>query len=932
MNVTIFKMNQIIRSCIDSELSNRKTQIEADAIILNFKQIFVKTIQIATFEIMQRVLIAEVQLLKKQGRLVGSNEKEEYDYYNEVLLQNEKYVESLLLQYPEMKRLVYIQIKQLLNLFEQITESLKINQEKIQQKFCRGKSFAQVIDVEVLISDPHNGGKRAAKVMLDNGTILYYKPHSVQKNIIYQEIYQEICKKMCLLNRKIEYLDCGTHGWEEEIQQKSCETNEEVRHYYVRIGIHLCLAYILSASDLHGENLIASGEFPVIVDFETFPGMTVDRYGKNAEEKAERIIHDSVMRTGILPTLMWTKGEKTAVIGAVSNGNKIETPFRMAVVKACGTSDVHYEYEHLQKETLGCVVRLKGKTINPADYVTEISQGFQRAYELIKKEEALRLQMTKFFNQRSRVIIRHTQQYAMYRFTSLHQEIGKTLSDRRRLLSVLYEEGEDEQKHNIHTYEIQSLLNLDIPYFTIDGKSKNLFAGDGTEYSDYLPNTPYDAWKNKIDYLNESDLKRQLLMIRLSMFLLHKELPILSSGRKILDKQEDHICMVRVIHFIANEVVEQAITTPNDVTWIGPRFLNKVKWKIQTKGLYMYDGMSGIAVFFAAYLKKFPDGKIQMIFEALKEKLFAYTRQLQLRADQDAAKYKSGIWDGEGSLVYAYLLLYRITRKIEFLAYAEMHFKMVKKIAVYDSCYDYLDGNAGVIILAADLYELTGNNYYKEVAVEIEKILWTKRIQMERGCGWTTASLQIPLAGLAHGNSGFLVAYARMMYITGANSYEKKIMQLLEYEKTLYSEKEKNWIDLRPNSAKTMNAWCHGAPGILLARMELSKVMSSKQIEQDIRLAAETLFMQKPGNHVCICHGIIGNLLIMHTYLEQHDDKIYRQKYENLKHNFLTNFSEYESKIPYEILNPALMNGICGIGLGLLAIYDAENQNTDSDR
>lgn len=34
-----------------------------------------------------------------------------------------------------------------------------------------------------------------AKVELDNGTILYYKPHSLDKNIKYQELYNYLIKK-----------------------------------------------------------------------------------------------------------------------------------------------------------------------------------------------------------------------------------------------------------------------------------------------------------------------------------------------------------------------------------------------------------------------------------------------------------------------------------------------------------------------------------------------------------------------------------------------------------------------------------------------------------------------------------------------------------------------------------------------------------------
>ena len=46
-----------------------------------------------------------------------------------------------------------------------------------------------------------------AKVELDNGTILYYKPHSLDKNIKYQELYNYLCRKNRTMFLKILILD-----------------------------------------------------------------------------------------------------------------------------------------------------------------------------------------------------------------------------------------------------------------------------------------------------------------------------------------------------------------------------------------------------------------------------------------------------------------------------------------------------------------------------------------------------------------------------------------------------------------------------------------------------------------------------------------------------------------------------------------------------
>ena len=79
----------------------------------------------------------------------------------------------------------------------------------------------------------------------------------------------------------------------------------EVEHYYFRMGIHLFLGYALGATDLHGENIIAHGEYPVIIDMETYPGylkQQSEKDGSSVEEKINKSteikLANSVIHTG----------------------------------------------------------------------------------------------------------------------------------------------------------------------------------------------------------------------------------------------------------------------------------------------------------------------------------------------------------------------------------------------------------------------------------------------------------------------------------------------------------------------------------------------------------------------------------------------------------------------------------------------------------
>ena len=55
------------------------------------------------------------------------------------------------------------------------------------------------------------------------------------------------------------------------------------------MGIHLFLGYALGATDLHGENIIAHGEYHLIIDMETYPGYLKQQSEKDGSSVEEKI-------------------------------------------------------------------------------------------------------------------------------------------------------------------------------------------------------------------------------------------------------------------------------------------------------------------------------------------------------------------------------------------------------------------------------------------------------------------------------------------------------------------------------------------------------------------------------------------------------------------------------------------------------------------
>jgi lantibiotic modifying enzyme len=89
---------------------------------------------------------------------------------------------------------------------------------------------------------------------------------------------------------------------------------------------------------------------------------------------------------------------------------------------------------------------------------------------------------------------------------------------------------------------------------------------------------------------------------------------------------------------------------------------------------------------------------------------------------------------------------------------------------------------------------------------------------------WRTRG-ERPLTGLAHGAAGIALALLRLHAATGHARYRDAAREAIAYERLVYDAAARNWPDYRPAAGSNGDAghsvmWCHGAPGIGLARLD----------------------------------------------------------------------------------------------------------------
>ena len=866
-----------------------------------------------------KVLIQDIHECKKKGLLKGKNSEEEYTDYQERFLENPDYIDNLCENYLEMKRLLFLQIYQTIGLMWEVDAALQRDRGTLIKQLCSGRDFQSMIHMDTRLSDCHRGGRTVTKILLDNGCMLIYKPHNVEKEILFEEIYGDFMNGCGLSGRKLHIVNCGDYGWEEFVEKIDCKSMEEVERYFERTGILLFLCYLMGATDIHGENLLSVGEYPLLLDLETFPGCRQQKDIHNAEEMVRDAIGDSVLYTGLLPVMAWGDQEAGVLVSALHKNSKEMTPFRLPVICQPKSSEIHIEYKPVEIRVSGSLPTYQNREVNPADFEEWICKGFAEAYDYVldqKKDIMERLE--KFFVYEGRILLRHTQQYSMDLNMSLFPEFLKSRQKRDLFLHILDKQN---MQTSVHTYERQALGRMDAPIFYVEGKGKALLDGDGGEYPEFFAESPYEVWRKKAETLNPEDRKEQLRFIKLSLALL-KDRKEVHWNEDMANEPKASVSKENMLLQIAETVCRMAVIygEDEDINWSGLRFFDEKSWGFVPHGMYLYDGIGGVAVFLAMAVKKYPESAIERIYGLVMKKLFAYTERL-LKDGEKSESVHTGAFIGEGSVVYTYLLLYQITGEQVCLDYAKAHSQILFKKIKGDESSDFLSGLAGAAVVLLKLYKVTNDKQYLEVAVELGERIWEQAEKQETGYGFYGA-MKKALAGMAHGNSGYILAYSYLLEITGDKHYYERICELLDYEDSLYSKESGNWRDLRNEDSdrKDLNAWCHGSAGILLTRIRLKRLKEFQEhvgVQKDIERCVRALCLYPETESVCLCHGLSGIYWIMGHYLKEYPDKRLEEKREKLLGLILWMWEKGKGMLPQEYYQVSLMTGITGVGVAL---------------
>ncbi len=259
---------------------------------------------------------------------------------------------------------------------------------------------------------------------------------------------------------------------------------------------------------------------------------------------------------------------------------------------------------------------------------------------------------------------------------------------------------------------------------------------------------------------------------------------------------------------------------------------------------------------------------------------------------------------------------------------------------------DLINGNAGAVPVLLTLSRRPGFEKCLDAALACGEELCDAAVRRDGLCSWENEKASgpgfdaPPLTGFSHGASGMALALLELYAQTGSDAFLDTARRAFAYEDTFFSRERGNWLDLRsPHKVGTDGiegtfaaVWCHGAPGIGLARLRAMSLDAELRddYERAARVALTTTAaaveqtLATPRSDASLCHGLSGLSEVALIVGEVLEDDVCRDLAADTASKIIALYGDrgdWPSGIITRKPNPTLMLGSAGIGHHFLRLY-----------
>jgi type 2 lantibiotic biosynthesis protein LanM len=418
--------------------------------------------------------------------------------------------------------------------------------------------------------------------------------------------------------------------------------------------------------------------------------------------------------------------------------------------------------------------------------------------------------------------------------------------------------------------ERSALLTLNVPHFVSPSDENEIH--DASGFSVRVAASPgLDRARERIQSFDEKEIDWQIEVIRESTRSLTKPPDVAAAGQaRLLERPDASLPSAKKTFTaeadgIAEELLRCAIRRGPGAAWIGLDWLGDAEvFQLVCLGPDLYNGISGIALFLAAHAAV--TGR-QLSAELALAGVAYLRKNLKSRnAARMARSLGVGGATGVGSIVYALTVMSKMLRDDSLLAEAHVAAALFSDgLIAADKQLDVIGGSAGGILGLLRLYRDSQSADVLNRAIKCgEHLIAQARLGPEGLRSWVGQGMgKRALNGMSHGAAGFAFALDLLASATGRKDFAAAAAECIAFEHSTFDANRNNWPDLRGEGEPSWPCqWCHGAPGIGLARIAMARHGKNGrgQLKVDVVHAVEGAAKWWPGSVDTLCCGTLGNI------------------------------------------------------------------------
>lgn len=741
--------------------------------------------------------------------------------------------------------------------------------------FFPGESApGSVVAVDATLSDPHAGGRTVLQIRFAAGQRLVYKPRPMAMESIFSYTLHWLNTSWSGDHPRLQVpqvLVRDDYGWMEWVAEAPMAA-DEASIYHWRLGSLMATLRALQGCDMHQENLVAAGAHPVFVDVECLlhpsanPFLEMPVSSCYADQLPKELLH-----MGILPFY----GSADNAQGMVNLGGIGKT------AEERGTQEtvfrhVNSDWMHMTRDAIRQSTHHHPRTaaawVNSFAYADAIAAGYRETLGFILTQREWLLTDAQSPWQelplaRGRHLARNTWNYGMLMDGAVAPEamtdgimFDLTFEPLHRHLHLL-----SPGYRHMAPAEHRDLRHLDVPRFGFAADNLLLYDARGRPLGEMHSTTPFNTMAAKLRSLelNRVQWEADLLQLVLSEYTPAKDMSLAGVTADLLRRHRT---------LDDGAALWMSLGSQGD----------GISVHLMAPGLYT--GTSGIALALACASRVLPCAESAQLAVAVLEDSLAL-----LPRDRTGSMLlpNPGYDQGMAGILHAFDICAHLT--------GDAHLKAEARTLALDwlaaftpgentkpgQFVDLLNGVAGLLLVLLRWHRAHPQDpeFLRAARACGDHLLQQARTETE-GISWGEPGSP-GLSGLSHGGSGFAVALAALYRATGERRYRNTAFEALTYEATLFFPEWANWRDLRGFEGGDVHqvqrcgcSWCHGAPGIALARAALLHLLAgdlsaseASMLEQQMDVALTTtcdMLKQDAGPQVDdLCCGSSGSIDIL---------------------------------------------------------------------